>query len=139
MTKDAKKLKNDFECAVHAYMMAFCTKHDYHYDPSDWVGGEKGIGTIVLVGDMYFNFDDIRYDIDTDQPKDQIVKWYDYSYELSLLGENTHNVNYEHWCMGFRPYSPEQIEKMKHQKSKIQRMKDDLEKMAKETQNAGSF
>lgn len=121
MNKSHKELiRGRYENAVHEYCHAFCRKHGYHYDPDGWVG--EGVGGIVLVGDYYINFDDIRYDIDNDVPEDIFIKYYDYTLEIASLDEGTGkmtNVNYKHFIYGLRPYSEEQLEKIRQAKERV--------------------
>jgi hypothetical protein len=87
-------LKSKYKDIVEAYMDAFCKKQDMVLE--SWVAND--IGTIACFGDvMYFGFDDIRYDIDTNQPVGQILDWL-YS---SIDNPDTH-INYKHWCKGLR-------------------------------------
>lgn len=113
-------IRKRYEDAVHEYCQAFCEKHEYQYDPDDWVGND--IGGIVAIGDYFVNFNDIRYDIDNDVPEDKFLHWYDYSLEIAMLDDGSgkmRNVNYKHWLMGARPYSAEDLEKIRDAKESV--------------------
>jgi len=70
-------MKEKFEAIVMQYVIKFAQKHDTVF--IDWVGWE-GFGKIAqFYGGYYFNFDDIRLDIDTKQPKGFIFQWHDES------------------------------------------------------------
>lgn len=129
MNKAHKELMRErYENAVHEYCHAFCQKHGYHYDPDMWVGGR--VGEIIEIADYFCDFVDIRYDIDNDIAEEMFVQWYDYSLELAMLdaGEGKiKNVNYEHYCMGARPYSVEDIEALKEAKARVDEAKRALE------------
>lgn len=127
---DIKTLKNNFECAVHAYMMEFCKKHGFFYDKSEWVG--DNIGGVIEVADYFFNFDDIRLDIDTEQKVGNIEAWHDYCVEVGCIGGDTISVNYNSWCMGYRPYTDEQIKRMQELRRDIEKQKEMLKDMCKD-------
>ncbi len=86
-------MKKAYNKAVTAYILAFVNKHELQFDA--WVG--EHIGEIAIISDMYINFDDIRHDIDTEQPHPNILDWY-----YSCL-EQGHNINFRSWCNGARP------------------------------------
>ena len=88
-----KKITNQLEVAISKYVDIFCEKHelDFNY----WVGGMSG--TIGVFNDYFFSFDNVRLDLETDQPENQIFDWYEAS-----LDENF-KCNYKSWIMGFRP------------------------------------
>ncbi len=69
-----QELKKEFESIVEKYIDAFCIKQEIDKKDIYWIGGE--IGEVVEISDCYFNFIDIKRDIDTDQPKDEIFNWY---------------------------------------------------------------
>lgn len=121
-------IKERYENAVHEYVLAFCRKHGYHYDPDEWIG--DNVGGIVMIADYYINFDNIRYDIDNDVPAEVFVQFYDYTLRLAMLDEEKH-VNYPHYIMGFRPYSEEQMQKMEESK----RHKDEADAKLDESRN----
>lgn len=128
MNKSHKNLiRERYENAVHEYCIAFCQKHDYHYNPDGWV--RNNIGGVVLIGDYYINFDDIRYDIDNDVPKEIFFEFYEYTLRLAMIDEGRHNVkhvNYPHYIMGFRPYSEAQLKKMEEAKKRVEEAEEAL-------------
>jgi len=92
MTKRIERLKQDLEDAISVYVAIFCKKHDLSFE--GWAGDKSG--EIGQFGDYYFDFSQIRYDLETDQPKDNLIKWYDYSLELAMQQKTF--MNYETWC-----------------------------------------
>ena len=70
----------------------FCAKHDYYFD--GWVGEE--IGGIFSASDYFTNFLDAKFDIETNQPNDMFLKWYDYSYDQMILKKPINN--YKTFC-----------------------------------------
>lgn len=89
-----KTLKAKYERIVDAYIKEFEKKQDMELE--HWVGDE--VGGICSFGDvLFFSFDDIRLDIDTNQPKGQIIDWlYD------TMERNGGRINYKSWSMGLR-------------------------------------
>lgn len=131
MDTDIKKLKKDFENAVHSYMIRFCDKHGCYYDPTFWVG--NNIGGVVCVDDMFLDFEDIRYDIETEQPKRNIKDWYNYTSEqlkLQTYTDDIPQVNYKSWCMGLRPYNQEQLQKIKVKIIEIARLNNEIRRIS---------
>lgn len=89
-----KSLKEKYERIVNAYIKEFEKKQDMQLE--FWVGDE--VGGICTFGDvLFFSFDDIRHDIDTNQPKGQILDWLYQSIE-----RDGHTMNYKSWSMGLR-------------------------------------
>ena len=94
------RLQEEYNAVVNKYLLLFKRKQEIDFE--GWVG--DFVGEIATFGDMFFNFDDIRLDIDTDQPKDQIIDWYwetiennpDYPESKEKL------INYKSWCKGLR-------------------------------------
>jgi hypothetical protein len=60
-----------------------------------WVNND--VGGIVLCSDFYFNLHDIILDINSEQPKGQIIDWY---YENLDSPEKT--INYYSYTKGIR-------------------------------------
>lgn len=106
-----KKLKDDFEKAVNAYLMAFCEKQGFGYEDAkeSWVAGD--VGSVVRCGDCYLSFDDIRTDIDMDAPAGEIINWYNYYEEMAIL--NLPLMNYNGWLQGMPRVDDDVIEMAK--------------------------
>ena len=128
-------IRKRYENAVHEYCLAFCQKHGFEYNPDDWVGGDIG-GVLNINDDYFFDFDDIRYDIDHNIAEEVFLQWYDYDTEVALV-EGAHIVNYHSWCMGYRPYTAEQLKAMGEAQCRIRKMQAELEEMAKNYNKKG--
>ena len=87
------KLKNSYETACHAYIDEFCKKQEIDFD--FWVADI--IGGICVLGDFSFNFNDIVYDINSNQPKGAIFGWYEDN--LKRPGKS---INYFSYTKGIR-------------------------------------
>ena len=114
-----KNNKNQYEAACKAYLELFYKLHGFEepYDYDVWVGGD--VGGIAEIADYFFNFSDIRYDVDHFDADEYIFKWYDYSLLLREL-ELPKNISYEDWCKGVPlPYTEEDIAKIKGLKAKV--------------------
>jgi len=90
-----KNLKKSYEKITNEYLDLFIKKHDFNIEDGYWVG--KQVGGVIMIGDYYFNFDDIRLDIDLNVEEKTIFDWYEFS------AEKESNVNYSLWIKGYRP------------------------------------
>lgn len=90
------KLQKDFNAAVEAYVKAFERKHKIKFE--HWPGDY--IGTVACMGDYFFNFKDMRYDIDNKLPEPMIFEWSDA--EIDAYRNGTGKVNLNSWAMGLR-------------------------------------
>lgn len=93
-----KKLKNNLEKSIQEYIDLFCKKQDIEFDY--WVANLSG--TIGVFGDYFLSFEDIRLDLETDQPVNAIFEWYEENLNLSTK-EFGYNINYYSWIKGSRP------------------------------------
>ncbi len=94
-TKLLTGLEIEFNVVVEKYINKFVKKHGYEF--SNWVSDE--IGSIACFIDQYFfNFDDIRYDIDNNIKKELIFRWQDDGVEDG--GKN--NINFKSYIKGLR-------------------------------------
>ena len=85
-------IKMNFEKTVQAYVDAFCKKHDT--DLEFWVASIPG--TVGQFGDSFIDFENIRYDIDNDVPKEAIWQWY--SDELDNYLDKKPGINFSTFC-----------------------------------------
>ena len=67
-------IKKQYEIAVNAYIERFVKKHGYEF--TYWVSDEVG-GTACFIEQYYFNFTDIKYDIDNKVEKGLIFRHQD--------------------------------------------------------------
>lgn len=89
-----KRLRKKYEFIVNEYIKIFCNKQDLIFE--FWIGDKIG-GTGCFGDILYFNFQDIIWDINTHQPKGQIVNW---MYESIDNPEKT--INYFSYSKGLR-------------------------------------
>ena len=90
-----KDLKKEFESIVDQYITIFCEKQEIEKECTYWIGG--CIGEVIDVNGAFISFDDIRRDIDTDQPKDKIFNWY---WDNDYI--NNKIINYHSYIKGLR-------------------------------------
>lgn len=90
-------LKERFEAVVEEYLAAFCKKQGFDRFDGYWIGDR--VGEVFEIADMFFDFNDIRYDIDTNQPAEQIINWH-WKMVDDTFDELSHTPfpNYENWC-----------------------------------------
>jgi hypothetical protein len=72
-------LKDRFDKLANTYVEQFCRKNNVQ--SGFWVADKTG-ETIHIAG-QYFQYEDIRYDIDNDVPKGKIWEWMEYISEMS--------------------------------------------------------
>jgi len=89
-------LKDRYEKICNEYIKIFSDKQDIQFD--EWMGGIVG-GVAGFISEYYFNFSDIVYDINSDQPKGLILRWQDDYLENVPNGRN---INYYSYSKGLR-------------------------------------
>lgn len=125
MTPNEKlELRLAYEAAVENYLSAFLKMYDLSCDHEPWAANE--IGTIAEVGDYFFSFYDIKRCVDENVKWEDLIEWYDYTTEVSILGLTT--INLKSWLMGAPRASKEEIERIKSLRNEI----DDIVKSANE-------
>lgn len=78
---------------VRAIIDLFCEKHDLQFE---FIGGLDAAPDIVACSDYFFSMSDIVLDIESEAPKDEIIRWYDY------IQENKNDkCNYRSWLIGY--------------------------------------
>ena len=92
-------LKEQHEQAVNRYIEKFVKKHGYEF--TDWVANEVG-GIAVFIEQYYFNFTDIKYDIDNKVKKGLIFQHQDDSVEHHLTVNQVETINFKSYAMGLR-------------------------------------
>ena len=93
-----ERLRMRFAILAADYIEVFSRKQGIDFD--GWVGDE--IGGVACFGDFFFNYDQIRYDIDHNIRKGTIVKWYYADTEHNIDREERQHINYSSWCKGLR-------------------------------------
>nr|DAT75954.1 MAG TPA: hypothetical protein [Caudoviricetes sp.] len=119
----SKTLRDDFTDICNRYIERFCEKHDLCFE--GWVAAR--VGETAEIGDMFLSFDDIRYDIDSEQKVGTIEKWWDYSSDLAML-ECPKTINYRSWCKGAPlPYTQDRLNEIHQAHNDVVRAKQVLE------------
>ena len=98
-TVKLQELKKIYEFACNEYVQKFCNKHQFEFD--GWVGDEIG-GVALFCSQYSFNFSDILFDLNTKQPKHQILKWQNESVEVYMSNKINQYINYKSYSMGLR-------------------------------------
>lgn len=86
-----------FEKAAMTYVLLFCSKHGFDVNDCYWVNEE--VGRVLSCADHFFNFDDVRFDIDRNLPEHTIMDWYDSQLKARETGEPT--MNLQSYCKLF--------------------------------------
>lgn len=88
-----KRLQKKYENVCMEYIKRFEEKHEMDFD--GFVGNQ--IGGIACFGDLFLNFTDIVYDINSEQPKHHIISWY-----WDNVENSSKSINYYSYTMGLR-------------------------------------
>lgn len=129
-----QNLQQQWKQVCNAYLRAFCERHEYTYDPTDWVGSNRAetIGTVVEVADMFIDMDDLRYDVDNNVPTDKFEKWYYKRLELYEFGIEVW-LNYPNYCKGAPDeWTDERMERLRESNQRLQEAKARLEELCKD-------
>ena len=107
--KQREKLYMDYNSICTRYVDAFCVKHGFDLpEPLFWVGDR--VGETIEIADNFYDFNDIRYDIDEGIDVGIIEGYMEYMYDLAML-ECPKTINYRAWADGApRPYTQEQLD-----------------------------
>ena len=95
-SKKIQKARKKLDKAIKVYVKAFCKKQDMEF--RYWVADQTG--GVAAIADHFFDFQDILLDIDTQQPKGLILKWYDA--HMNAIHSGKESFNYKSWTMGYR-------------------------------------
>lgn len=95
-SKAINPLTSRYNRLCNLYVLAFLEKQDMVGAEYFWAANL--IGGVLLVGDYYFDFNDIRLDIDTKQPPKLIFEWFHECVEN--IGVT--RINYKSYTMGLR-------------------------------------
>lgn len=124
--KEREKLYMDYNSICTKYVDAFCAKHGFDLpEPLFWVGDR--VGETIELGDRFYDFNDIRYDVDNGLPEGEIEEWWDYCYDLAML-ECPKTINLDAWHRGApRPYTQEQLDAIRKAHNEVALAKQALE------------
>lgn len=92
----SNKLKEQYEKCCNEYIEIFSKKHGIEF--YFWIGDEVG-SVSCFNHDFFFNFTDITFDINTNQPKNLIIEWHERE-DLNI------NVNFSSYAKGFTYEKP---------------------------------
>jgi hypothetical protein len=89
--QDRIKIRLKYESICHTYIDIFVKKHGYEF--SHWIADEIG-DVACFIEQYFFNFNDIRYDIDNNIPKGRIFEWQNYCSEQKPFDSIINYQNY---------------------------------------------
>ncbi len=108
--KELTEFQKEYNNIVNKYLLKFVNKHGYEF--SDWVSSEVG-GLACFIEQYFFNFSDIKFDIDNNIKKGLIFKWQEDGVEYisqDERDENYDNINFKSYTMGLRFPEPKDKE-----------------------------
>ena len=88
-----KELKKKYKFFCNKYVEKFCKKQELINE--GWVNNE--VGGMVLCSDFYFHLHDIVLDINSKQPKGEIINWH-----FENLDDPEKHINYYSYTKGLR-------------------------------------
>jgi hypothetical protein len=94
-----KALKKQYEFVCNEYIRKFSEKQEIEFD--GWIGDDIG-GIASFIDQYFFNFQDIVWDINSNQPKDLILQWQDECINYSIENPEQSTMNYFSYCKGLR-------------------------------------
>jgi hypothetical protein len=113
-----KDLQENYQNACNAYLKVFCVKHDYLYEDDMWVGNIPG--TVAMCGDECYSMETIKTDIDKDAPKEELLKWYDYTIDANEFKLPV--PNFMQWLMGCPTTPKKWFEEMRAKRKELENM-----------------
>ena len=126
----SKKLKDRFDLVVNEYTKKFAKKHGIEFD--FWVCDEAG--EMACFSEWYYiHFSTIKYDIDNDISNRIFLDWFN----LHMAENNGYNISYKNYVRGLRPehiIESERRELLELSKMNVERSKEILENLIKETE-----
>lgn len=127
MKTNTNKLRLRYQFIVEDYVEAFCTKQGFNYDYCN------DLVPIIEIWDYFFNFEDIRYDIDNNIKKGLILKWYNADLEHNMDREERQHINYSSYCKGLRHKDLNKKRRMtKEQKEELDKLQEKIEVLKQE-------
>lgn len=128
MKQTKQELRLAYEVACTNYLAAFMEQYDLSCDPHPWVADE--VGTVALVGDDYFNMEEIRFCVDKEIPWDEVSEWQDYNEEASCIGLDL--INLKSWNIGYRGVPKERRDRIKSMRRELEELVEQTKQEANE-------
>ena len=94
-----QELNRQYEFVCNEYIDAFIKKQSISFD--GWVGDEIG-GIASFACQYFFNLSDIILDLNTNQPKGNILNWQSEEVDFNMFNEKPQHINYKSYTMGLR-------------------------------------
>lgn len=110
-------IRKRYENACNAYLREFCNKHGFDFEDAkhSWVANQPG--TWVMVGDLCFDFETIKTDIDEDAPEEELMKHYTYCVDAAEF--NLTQPNFKQWLHGCPRTSEEDLAQLRYVKNQL--------------------
>jgi len=98
-TVKLQELNRQYEFVCNEWVQKFCNKQQIDFD--GWVGDEIG-GIASFACQYFFNLSDIILDLNTKQPKGNILNWQSEDVDFNMFNEKQQHINYKSYTMGLR-------------------------------------
>ena len=96
---ELQQLKKQYEFVCKEYIKKFCNKQGIEFD--GWIGDEVG-GIASFACQYFFNLSDIILDLNTKQPKGNILDWQSEGVDFNMFNEKQQHINYKSYTIGVR-------------------------------------
>lgn len=98
--KQLNSLIKDYETSVNKIIDIFLLKQGFEKQTSDWVGG-IGTGILCIIGEYYFDFEDVLLDLKNNCEPEFILKWHSETID-AILKDSENRLNYKSYINGLR-------------------------------------
>ena len=98
-TKKLSELNKQWDFVCNEWIRKFCNKQSLDFD--GWVADETG-GIASFSCQYFFNLSDIILDLNTKQPKGNILNWQSEDVDFNMFNEKQHHINYKSYTMVLR-------------------------------------
>lgn len=99
ITKKINDLDARYSQCCDEYIKLFCEKQEIDYENFEWLHTNE---TATFNDEYFFSIEEIIYDINTEQPKHNILEWQDYIVKHTLDNNKLPTINYRSYCIGAR-------------------------------------
>lgn len=98
-TVKLQELNRQYNLVYNEWVQKFCNKQQIDFD--GWVSDEVG-GIASFACQYFFTLSDIILDLNTKQPKGNILNWQIEDVDFNMFNEKQQHINYKSYTMGLR-------------------------------------
>jgi hypothetical protein len=98
--KQTNSLIKNYETSVNKIVDIFLLKQGFDKQTNDWIGG-IGTGVLCIIGEYYFDFEDVLLDLKNNCEPEFILKWHNETID-SILKNSENRLNYKSYINGLK-------------------------------------